>query len=137
MTLRAGFSLIEVVISLAILGIGVFGAMRVFPVGLRASQRAELISRASLTAQRTMESLKMVSWEDLTTQPTVDEDPLHITVAVDEPAIEGLVDASRLKRVLVTVSWAQARPGSGADGRAGDGKTRTLELVSYVRRPPT
>ena len=49
------FSLVELVIAMAILGVGIVGAMRVFPIGLRASRRAEVRSRAVIVAQRTLE----------------------------------------------------------------------------------
>ncbi len=122
------FSLIEVVIALAILSVGVLGAMRVFPVGLRASQRSELISRAGLMAERTMESLKLeashgTSWQTLGNAAWPSDGPFEIRATVDQPSVDDLADASRLKRLVVTVSWIQ------------EGKTRVLELVSYVRRP--
>ena len=125
-----GFSLVEVIMSLAILSIGIVGAMRVFPMGLRASQRSELVSRASLIGERTMESLKLQAlqsdaWQTLGETPFPSEGPFEVRSVVDQPAIEGLIDASRLKRLMVTVSWTQ------------EGKARALELVSYVRRPPS
>ena len=127
-TNRIGFSLIEVVIALAILSVGVFGAMRVFPVGLRASQRSELISRASLTAARTWESPKLQAlapdaWETLGDVSWPSEGPFEIRAMVDQPSVDGLADPARLKRIVVTVSWTQ------------EGRPRMLELVNYVRRP--
>ena len=129
MSHRWAFSLVELVIALSILAIGLVGAMRVFPVGLRASQRAELISRASLVAGRTMESLKLEAldpnaWQTLGQAPFPPEEPFEIQATVAESSVEGLTDPTRLKRLIVTVSWTQ------------DGKPRTLELVSYVHRPP-
>ena len=122
------FSLIEVIISLAILSVGVFGAMRVFPVGLRASQRSELISRASLVGERTMETLKLQAlepnaWQTLGETSFPSDGPFEIRAMVADASVGGLADPARLKRVFVTVSWAQ------------EGKSRILELVSYVRRP--
>ena len=119
-----GFSLVELVIALSILAVGIVGAMRVFPVGLRASMRAEQVSRAALAAQRHLEPLMWTEWEQLDEgQTTVYEEPFTIVVTVDEPTVEGLVDPSRLKRVAARVSWPQ------------EGRVRSLTLVSYVRRP--
>ncbi|MBI3087915.1 MAG: prepilin-type N-terminal cleavage/methylation domain-containing protein [Candidatus Omnitrophica bacterium] len=120
---RRGFSLIEVVISMAILSVGIVGAIRVFPVGLRASQRAELASRATLAAERTLESWKLKAWEELSTGETASrEDDFDISVLVDQPTVDGLVDPSRVKRLSVTVGWMQ------------EGRGRSLTLVTYVHR---
>jgi prepilin-type N-terminal cleavage/methylation domain-containing protein len=124
MRARAAFSLIELVISLAILSIGLVGAMRVFPVGLRASRRSEMSSRAVITAQRTLESYKLKSWEELTPgQTTTAADPFALEMAISTPAVEGLVDAERLKALRLTVRWQE------------DGRPRALAFVTHVRRP--
>ncbi len=121
---RTAFSLVEVIIAVAILFIGLFGVIRVFPVGLRASQRSELVSRATLLAQRTLEPLKLKTWSELAEGETTDAaDPFTITPSVDQPLVEGLADPSRLKRVVVTVGWTQ------------EGRARSLTMVTYVRRP--
>jgi len=118
------FSLVEVVISIAILSVGLIGAIRVFPVGLRASQRAELLSRATLAAERTVESLKLRSWDELPLgESTSREEPFDLAVSIDQPTPEGVADSSRLKRISVTVSWTQ------------EGRPRSLSVVTYVRRP--
>ena len=106
---------------MAILSIGLVGAIRIFPVGLRASQRAELISRATIATERTIESWKLKSWDELADgESTTREGAFDITVSVDYPDIEGLVDPSRLKRLLVMVGWTQ------------DGRARSLTCVTYV-----
>lgn len=122
---RSGFSLVEVVIAIAILAIGLVGSMRVFPMGLRASRRAEELSRATLLAERTMASMKLSSWEALVpgTSTTTEEDATVI-VTIDQPEVEGLVDPTSLKRMSVSVRWAQ------------EGRERSLDLVTYVRKPP-
>jgi type II secretory pathway pseudopilin PulG len=115
---------VEVIVAIAILSVGLIGAIRVFPVGLRASQRAELVSRATIAAQRTIESLKLVSWEGLEAgESTSREDPFDITAVVDQPDVEGLVDPSRLKRISVTVRWIQ------------EGRRRSLLVATYLSRP--
>jgi type II secretory pathway pseudopilin PulG len=112
------------VISIAILSVGLVGAMRVFPVGLRASQRAEMVSRATLAAQRALESLKLKAWDELEAgETTSQEDDFDVTVVIDQPEVEGLVDSSRLKRLSVTVKWMQ------------EARARSLTVVTYVHRP--
>ncbi len=118
-----GFSLIEVVIAIGILSIGLVGAIRVFPVGLRASQRASLISRGTLAVQRTLEATKLKSWDELTPGDSVtQEDQFEIAVSIDQPKVEGLVDPKRLKRVSVTVTWMQ------------EGRPRSLSAVTLFHR---
>ena len=118
-----GFSLVEVVVSLAILGIGLVGAMRVFPVGLRASARSEMTSRAVLAAQRQLEYLKIQPWEKLVEgETTLAGFEFKITTHISQPTLEHLTDPTRLKRVEVTVRWTQeARP-------------HHLAIVTYIRR---
>ena len=120
----AGFSLIELVISLSILAIGLVGAMRVFPVGLRASQRAEMNSRAAFTAQRVIESLKLTPWGDLKEEETTtEEDGFDVTTRIEPLALDPLVDATRLRAVHITVRPKQATV-----------RARALTFMTYVRR---
>ena len=120
---HSAFSLVELLISLAILSVGLVGAMRVFPMGLRASVRAERHSRATLAAQRTIESLKLEPWEALADgETTAEEDGFDVTTRITQPDPEGLVDASRLKAIEVRVQFVQ------------DGRPRTLTFLTYVRR---
>ena len=121
-SLQTAFSLVEVVISLAILSVGIVGAMRVFPVGLRASQRSELNSRATIAAQQALESIKLESCDHLVPQETKAEEFL-LTLTIHEPSPQHLTDPNRLKAVDVTVGWSQ------------DGRPRTLTFVTYVRCP--
>ena len=116
------FSLVELVIALSILGIGLIGAMRVFPVGLKASQRAESRSRAAFIAQQTLESLKVTAWDKLKAGETRQEQkPFVIVTSVSSPELEHVTNHSTLKQVEVSVEWTQ------------DGKPRTLSIMTYLR----
>lgn len=120
---RRAVSLVELMVALAILGVGLLGAFRVFPVGLRASKRAELLSRATLIAERTLESTKLSAWEEIGNQPPITEDAFTVTVAVDQPEREGLSEPERLKQVTVTVEWPQ------------EGRARAIAIGTYLLRP--
>lgn len=122
MSRRAGFSLVELVIALAILTVGLLGAMRVFPVGLRVSQRAEARSRAVMAAQRTLELLKLAPWEELAAGETrAQEEGFTITTSI-RAADESLAGAAgRLKLVEVAVAWG---PAAGA---------REIRMLTYLR----
>ena len=120
----AAFSLIELVIAMAILSVGLVGAMRVFPLGLRASQRAEVNSRAAIAAQRAIESLKLKPWEELEEgETTVAEGGFDVTTRITRPVLKDLVDPTRLKTVEVRVRSVKA----GAP-------PRELTFITYVRR---
>ncbi len=109
-------------IALAILSTGLFGAIRVFPVGLRASRRSQTRSLAAITAQRTIESLKLAEWDSLTEGETVSEDGgFDVATRIRRAAVEPLVDDSRLKTVEVTVRWTEEQ------------RPRELTLSTYLR----
>jgi prepilin-type N-terminal cleavage/methylation domain-containing protein len=119
----SAFSLIEVLIAIGILSVGLIGAIRVFPVGLRASHRAELLSRAVLAAEGQIEAIRLKDSSKLKDESfSVSEDPFNIIVKVDSPASLGLLDPSRIKRVLVDVSWFQ------------ENKERSIKLGTYIYR---
>lgn len=122
--MRRGFSLVEVVVSLAILAIGLVGAMRVFPMGLRASQRSELRSRAVMAGQRTIESLKLKPWHELAEGTTsAAEGPFTVTVRIAVPPHGELSDPTRLKAVQVTVEWEE------------DGRPRRALFITDLLQP--
>ena len=120
---QSAFSLVELVIAMAILSVGLVGSMRVFPVGLRASAQSEMNSRAAIAAQRTIESLKLKPCDDLAEERRTLED-LTVTPRLGQPRGTQLVDPSRLKMVEATVEWTHDR------------RSRALTFVTYVRCPP-
>lgn len=115
-----GFSLVELIIALAILGVGLVGAIRVFPVGLQASRRSEMSSRAVMTAQQTLESLKLDSCPAEGEQEAA-VGPFTVTTRFSHPSSTQLVDAARLTAVEAEVAWAQ------------DGRPKMLTFVTYLR----
>ena len=116
---HSAFSLVELVISLGILAVGLVGAMRVFPVGLQASARSEMTSRATMAAQRSIESLKLQPCEALTPHEESSED-FTVTTHIGQPVLSHLSDPTRLKSLETTVAWMQAE------------QPRTLTFFTYV-----
>ena len=119
-----GFSLVELVISMAILAVGLVGAMRVFPIGLRASQRAEVRSRVGIVAQRTLESLKLKPCSELEEGEATAEG-FAVTTRIVEPDLGPFVDPARLKAVEVMI------------GPAKDGGGAGVTFMTYFRCPPS
>ncbi len=109
---------------MGILSVGLVGAMRVFPIGLRASQRSELSSRAAIAAQRTIELVKLTPWSELAEGDTVaQEGDLQLTTRVGRPDLaEPLADPDRLKQIDITVRSIQTP------------RVRPLTFVTYLRR---
>lgn len=59
------FTILEVVIALAILIIGLVGILSLFPVGFNASRRASMLTKATIYAQQKMEDIKRAGYSNL------------------------------------------------------------------------
>lgn len=76
------YSMIEVIVSIAILVIGIVGVLQFFPPSLRASSEAALRGHAALLAQRKMEEIRRddnQSFDLITTIRNLDE-PTELVV---------------------------------------------------------
>ena len=126
---RGGFSVIELMVALTILGIGILGLANVFPLGSSTQMRDRLRTSAADQAQQKMEQLRTESWsapnladgthpntsgETVTLQ---DEGTYNRRWIVEDQA----GNFSDMKRVTVQVTWVAAHP-------------ETVTLVSYFRR---
>ena len=118
-----GFSLVEVVIAMAILAVGLYGAIRVFPVGLQASHRSEQSSRAMMVVGRTLELAKLKACPDITDEETTTEG-MTVKTHVATPAIPHLADPTRVKSVELTIEWQQ------------NNRPRRQVFLTYVRCIP-
>jgi prepilin-type N-terminal cleavage/methylation domain-containing protein len=77
-----GFTLVEVIIALVILGIGVIALLRLFPTGVQRAAEAERITRATLLAQEILEGIKAQGGAGLVTPVP---GPTNLAGAILEP----------------------------------------------------
>ena len=100
-----GFTLLEIVIALAILVIGLVGILSLFPVGFQASRRASMLTEATIHAQQEIENFKLLGYSALTdgvTGWTDFGDGVEWRVAIAEVNPPG-----GLKNVEVEVRWQE------------------------------
>ena len=63
---KNGFTLIEIIMALTILGIGLVSVMAYLPIALDASKKAADLTSASMVAQRVLEEVKLAGVDDIT-----------------------------------------------------------------------
>jgi prepilin-type N-terminal cleavage/methylation domain-containing protein len=126
---RAGFSVVELMVALAVLGIGIIGLANLFPLGSSNQMRDRLRTSASDLAQQKMEQLRLLPWSDANLTDGDHPSPTGETLAMQN---EGNFNRrwtvatqtgtfSDMKLVTVYVSWSFLRPD-------------TVQLVSYFRK---
>ena len=120
-----GFTLIEIIMAMAIMAVGIIGVVRLLPVGLRASKSSEIMSRAAFLAQEKLEELKLAGFDALTASepaiPLEGEAGDYTWVAkVSGLTLEGLTNSEDVRRLTSTVSWREK------------GRARSQEFVTYI-----
>ena len=80
----AGFSLLEVMVAVIILGFGLLAIMHLFPIGLKASKISQDTTLASFLAQAKIEVLKNTGWAQLSGGSTTEGYDLPIQITVDK-----------------------------------------------------
>jgi uncharacterized protein (TIGR02598 family) len=109
---KNGFTLLEIVIALAILAIGLVGILSLFPVGFEASRRASMLTEATIHAQQKMEEFKQEGYDYLNTTYTGNT-PSGYTDFGDNSGLEWQVTVSEidppgnLKSVTLDVRWQE------------------------------
>jgi len=97
-----GFSLVELMIAITLLGVGVLSLAGLFPIAMQRVSGGDIESRATFHAQSKVEELKRVSWVNLVNSAASDTvDTAFVrnwTIQEDTPVIG-------MKQVQVTVSW--------------------------------
>ncbi len=124
---KKGFSLLELIIAVGVLAIGLVGVLQIFPVGLRASYRAGMITKASFIAQNKMEEVKMSGFDAISALPpkiplSGEDDDFKWEIFIDDVDLDGLESSDDIRKLTVTVSWIDRN------------RTRSKDFVTYVTR---
>ena len=124
---KKGFSLLELIIAIAVLAIGLVGVLQIFPVGLRASYRSGMITKATFLAQNKIEEVKMAGFEAITELPP--KMPLSGTqgdfdweIFIDEAELDGLESNDDIRKLTVIVSWVERQ------------RTRSKDFITYITK---
>jgi prepilin-type N-terminal cleavage/methylation domain-containing protein len=102
----SGFSLIELMIAITVLGVGLLSLAGLFPLAMNKVSVGDLESRATFHAQAKVEELKRIAWPLLTATAASDTVETvfarNWTVQEDAPVVG-------MKQVQVTVTWTDKR----------------------------
>ncbi|MBU1852994.1 MAG: prepilin-type N-terminal cleavage/methylation domain-containing protein [Candidatus Omnitrophica bacterium] len=127
MSKRNGFSLLELIIAIGVLSIGLVGVLQIFPIGLRASYRSGMLTKATFLAQNKMEELNMADFEAISELPS--KIPLSGTegnfdweIFIDEVILDGLQDSDNIKKVTINIKWLERN------------RTRSKDFVTYITK---
>jgi prepilin-type N-terminal cleavage/methylation domain-containing protein len=122
-----GFSLLELIIAIGVLAVGLVGILQIFPIGLRASQRAGMLTKAAFLAQNKIEEVKMSGFEAVTALPpkiqlSGSDGDFEWVISIDKVNLEGLTDNNDVRKITVTISWIERS------------RTRSKDFITYVTR---
>ena len=115
---NSGFTLIEAVLSIAILMIGIWAVVQFFPYGIRVTGDSQNISTATNIGLNKIEELRTTSYDELNTgtieaKHAVSNDPNSYLSAYKRETIVSYIDSNfaasqsdqGLKKIVVTVYW--------------------------------
>jgi len=115
---KRGFTLLEVMIAVAVMGIGMLGLLRLQVISIMLTDHARLVSRATTLAESKLaETLAAGQPEAGTTRGTMDDrPPLEWLVTVADHQPDGMLDGAgehevgtHGRRVTVVVEWREGR----------------------------
>jgi len=122
-----GFSLLELIIAIAVLAVGLVGVLQIFPIGLRASQRAGMMTKAAFLAQNKIEDVKLAGFDAITELPpkiplSGRDGDFEWAIKIDEIAPEGVEASEDMRKITVTLTWPERNT------------TRSKEFITYVTK---
>ena len=101
-----GFSLIELMVAITVIGVGVLALAGLFPLAMQRVRVGDLESRGTFHAQAKIEELKAVPWDNLRT--TASADTLDGVFARSWQVHENTPVAG-MKQIDVSVAWGDNR----------------------------
>lgn len=121
---KQGFSLIEVLVAIAVLAVGLVAIVSIFPFAIKMNKGAEQQSLASSYARTKLEQILSSSYDEVNTgtieqRAKVTLNPSDSAYALERQTTVTLVDANLntsvtdigLKKVQVTVYWPNRQGG--------------------------
>lgn len=124
---KRGFSLLELIIAIGVLAIGLVGILQIFPVGLRATYRSGMITKATFLAQNKMEEVNMADFDAIKDPlPKIllsgTEGDFDWEMNISEVELDGLESSDDVRKVTITVTWIERN------------RTISKDFVTYVTR---
>ena len=124
---KQGFSLLELIIAIAVLAIGLVGILQIFPIGLKASQRAGMMTKASFLAQNKIEDVKLAGFDAITELPpkiplSGKDGDFEWAVKIDNISLEGVESSDDMRKVTATLTWPEGNT------------TRSKDFITYVTK---
>ena len=124
---KKGFSLLELIIAIAVLAIGLVGVLQIFPIGLKASQRAGMMTKAAFLAQNKIEDVKLAGFDAITELPpkiplSGRDGDFEWAIKIDDIAPEGVVSSHDMRKLTVILTWPEGN------------STRSKDFVTYVAK---
>jgi len=125
--MRKGFTLIEIIMAMAILAVAVIGVVQLLPTGIRASRSSEMMSKAVFIAQEKTEELKLAGFDVISAEnPAIDLEGESGDYAweaeVSEVSLDGLISSDDVRQLTMRISWQER------------GKTQSEEFITYIGR---
>ncbi|MDP2911125.1 MAG: prepilin-type N-terminal cleavage/methylation domain-containing protein [Candidatus Omnitrophota bacterium] len=124
---KKGFSLLELIIAIAVLAVGLVGVLQIFPIGLRASQRAGMMTKAAFLAQNKIEDVKLAGFDAITELPpkiplSGKDGDFEWNIKIDDVNLEGVENSSEMRKVTVILTWPERNT------------TRSKEFITYITK---
>ena len=117
--IKRGFSIIEVLVAVAVLSIGLITIIGLFPFSIQANKGAERQSLASSYARAKLEQMLITAYDEINTgtvevKAALSNDPNNSAYGMQRQTVVTLVDGNLansgtdvgLKKIVATVYWS-------------------------------